>query len=70
MAVQLNGARVEFWDLHSDSDATASIVFDGVEGVINGEKLLVDSADECTLVVSTRSFSSLRDIFGRTDILR
>ncbi|KAG9044053.1 hypothetical protein FS837_008847 [Tulasnella sp. UAMH 9824] len=54
LIVQLNGCGIELWDLES-SDTTPKLLFDGIDGVINGEKALEDPPDRCTLVLSTRS---------------
>ncbi|KIO25956.1 hypothetical protein M407DRAFT_24705 [Tulasnella calospora MUT 4182] len=55
LIVQLNGCRIELWDLESHSDSTPKPAFDDIGGIINGEKILEDFSDECTLVLSTRS---------------
>ncbi|KAG8915049.1 hypothetical protein FRC00_008387 [Tulasnella sp. 408] len=55
--LQLNGCRVELWDLESLSSATPKLLCDGIDidGAINGEKALEEPPDKCTLVLSTRS---------------
>ncbi|KAG8992369.1 hypothetical protein FRB90_001030, partial [Tulasnella sp. 427] len=55
LMVQLNGARMEFWDLQNLSDRRPAWVLDGIEGHIDGAKLLVESPDHHILTLSTRS---------------
>lgn len=55
LVVQLNGRVLEFWDLENTLDTCPRVSFDGVDGIINGERIIHDSPKNCTLVISTRS---------------
>ncbi|KIO27698.1 hypothetical protein M407DRAFT_23012 [Tulasnella calospora MUT 4182] len=55
LVVQLSGRVLELWDLEDDLQTRPQACFDGIDGIINGESIVHDGPENCTLVISTRS---------------
>ncbi|KAG8911010.1 hypothetical protein FRC01_005985 [Tulasnella sp. 417] len=55
LIVQVNGRRLDFWDLENPSDSPR-VIFNNICGVIDGSKLLHGPDSAWSLVVSTRSY--------------
>ncbi|KIO18716.1 hypothetical protein M407DRAFT_31624 [Tulasnella calospora MUT 4182] len=55
LVVQLNGGVLEFWDLEDGLGVSPRVCFGGVNGIINGGKMVYNFDGKRTLVISTRS---------------
>ncbi|KIO17076.1 hypothetical protein M407DRAFT_12507 [Tulasnella calospora MUT 4182] len=58
LLIQLNARRLELWDLGRPLTSTPTSYFDGLDGLVDGYKLLLTSVDSSTIALSVRSYKT------------